>query len=53
MVPKMPERRVVMLFIEGLHDRLRGLVKALRPTTLHDAIQTALNLETTPTSYQP
>lgn len=38
MVPEMPEKRVVMSFIEGLHDRMRGLVKALKPRTLHDAI---------------
>ncbi|KAH9323964.1 hypothetical protein KI387_043905 [Taxus chinensis] len=47
MVPEMPERRVVMLFIEELHDRLRGLVKALKPTTLHEAIRTTLDLDTT------
>ncbi|KAH9300755.1 hypothetical protein KI387_012338, partial [Taxus chinensis] len=48
MVPEMPERRVVMLFIKGLQDRLRGFVKALKPGTLHEAIQTALDLDTTP-----
>ncbi|XP_059075204.1 uncharacterized protein LOC131875180 [Cryptomeria japonica] len=54
MVPKMQDRCVVMLFIEGLHDRLRGLVKALKPKTLHEAIQTTLDLDTSPppTSYQ-
>lgn len=54
MVPEMPNRCVVMLFIKGRHDRLRGLVKALKPRTLHEAIQTTLDLETTPppTSYQ-
>ncbi|KAH9292410.1 hypothetical protein KI387_042400 [Taxus chinensis] len=52
MVPEMPERQVVMLFIEGLHDRLRGLVKALKPTTLHEAIRTTLDLDTTPVQPQ-
>ncbi|KAH9292872.1 hypothetical protein KI387_041945, partial [Taxus chinensis] len=52
MVPEMPEKRVVMLFIEGLHDRLRGFVKALKPRNLHEAIQTAMDLDTTP-PFQP
>ena len=41
-----------MLFVEGLSDRLRGLVKAHKPSTLHDAIGLALDLETTP-PFQP
>ncbi|XP_059067585.1 uncharacterized protein LOC131858373 [Cryptomeria japonica] len=48
MVLEMPDRRVVMLFIEGLHERLRGLAKALRPGTLQEAIQLTLDLDTTP-----
>lgn len=54
MVPEMPDRCVVMLFIEGLHDKLWGLVKALKPKTLHEAIQITLDLDTSPppTSYQ-
>ncbi|KAH9305999.1 hypothetical protein KI387_010403, partial [Taxus chinensis] len=35
----------------GLHDRLRRFVKALNPRTLHEAIQMALDLDTTP--FQP
>ncbi|GLJ25229.1 hypothetical protein SUGI_0482720 [Cryptomeria japonica] len=34
MVPDMPNGRVVILFIEGLHERLRGLVKDLKTMTL-------------------
>ena len=52
MVPDMTERRVTMLFVEGLSDGLRGLVKAHKPSTLHDAIGLALDLETTP-PFQP
>lgn len=52
MVPDMSERRVTMLFVEGLSNRLRGLVKAHKPNTLHDAIGLALDLETT-SSFQP
>lgn len=48
MVPEMLVRRVVMLFIEGLHERYYGLVKALKPKTLQEAIQLTLNLDTTP-----
>lgn len=48
MVPDMTERRVTMLFVEGLSDRLHGLVKAHKLSTLHDAIGLALDLETTP-----
>lgn len=48
MVPEMPDSRVVMFFIEGLHERYRGLVKALKPKTLQEAIQLTLDLDTTP-----
>lgn len=53
MAPKMLEKRVTMLFVEGLHDRMRGLVKAHKPKTLDEAIERALDLDTTPTSYPP
>lgn len=51
MVPNMTEKRVTMLFVEGLNDKLKGLVKARRPNTLDDAIQLALDLDITP--FQP
>ncbi len=41
-----------MLFIEGLQNRLKGLVRAYKPTTLKDAIDVILRLDTTSTSYQ-
>ncbi|KAH9324703.1 hypothetical protein KI387_004881, partial [Taxus chinensis] len=47
----MTEKRVVMLFIEGFHDRLRGFVKAPKPRTLHEVIQTTMDLDTT--LFQP
>ena len=37
-----------MLFIEGLQDRLKGLVRAFQPATLKDAIDVTLRLDTTP-----
>ncbi|XP_059068173.1 uncharacterized protein LOC131858745 [Cryptomeria japonica] len=52
MVPDMPQRRSVMLFIEGLQDRLKGLVRAFQPATLKEAIEVTLRLDTVPTSYQ-
>lgn len=52
MVPDMSERRVTMLFVEGLSDNLRGLVKAHKPSTLHDAIGLAIDLKVTP-PFQP
>ena len=38
-----------MLFIEGLQDRLKGLVRAFQPATLKDAIDVTLRLDITPT----
>ncbi|XP_057812846.2 uncharacterized protein LOC131026858 [Cryptomeria japonica] len=52
MVPDMPQRHSVMLFIEGLQDRLKGWVCAFNLTTLKDTIDVTLRLDTTPTSYQ-
>ncbi|XP_059075327.1 uncharacterized protein LOC131875270 [Cryptomeria japonica] len=52
MVPDMPQRRSVMLFTEGLQDRLKGLVRAFQPATLKEAIEVTLRLDTVPTSYQ-
>jgi len=52
MVPDMIEKRTIMLFVEGLNDKLKGLVKAHKPSTLDDAIELALDLDTTP-SFHP
>ena len=51
MVPDMPHKHNVMLFIGGQQDRLKGLVCAFQPTTLKDDIDVTLRLDTTPT-YQ-
>lgn len=52
MVLDMPQRRKVILFIEGLQDRLKGWVCAFKSATLKDAIDVTLRLDTTPNSYQ-
>ncbi len=52
MVPDMTQKHSMMLFIEGLQDRLKGLVRAFQLATLKDAIDVTLKLDTTPTSYQ-
>ena len=49
MVPDMPQKCSLMLFIEGLQDRLKGLVRAFQSATLKDAIDVTLRLDTTPT----
>lgn len=38
MVSDISEARLVMLFVEGLIDPLRGWVRAYKPVTLHDVI---------------
>lgn len=45
-MPDVTERRSITLFIEGLHERLRGLINAFDPLTLQEAIKATLNLET-------
>ncbi len=52
MVPDMYLSRCVMLFIEGLQDKLKGLVRAFRPTSLKEAIDVTFRLDTPPTPYQ-
>ena len=42
MVPDMTQKRSVMLFIEGLQDMLKGLVRAFQLATLKDAIDVTL-----------
>ena len=34
MVPNMSEKRIVYLFLDGLEDSIKGLVKAFSPSTL-------------------
>ena len=46
MVADMSEKRVVYLFLDGLEDSVKGLVKAFSPSTLHEAIKRSLQLET-------
>ena len=46
MVPDMSEKRIVYLFLDGLEDSVKGLVKAFSPSTLQEAIKRSLQLET-------
>ena len=46
MVPNMSEKRIVYLFLDGLEDSVKGLVKAFSPSTLQEAIKRSLYLET-------
>ena len=46
MVPNMSEKRIVYLFLDGLEDFVKGLVKAFSPSTLQEAIKRSLQLET-------
>ncbi|KAH9293373.1 hypothetical protein KI387_041420 [Taxus chinensis] len=45
MVLDISEKRLVLLFIEGLGEPLKGLVKAFSPPSLQGAIKKALDLE--------
>lgn len=45
MVLDVSDKRLTFFFIEGLSDSFHGLVRALEPTTLEDAIWKALSLE--------
>jgi len=44
MVCDVSEDRIMFLFIEGLLEPFKGLVKAFTPPTLQDAIRKALDL---------
>jgi outer membrane translocation and assembly module TamA len=44
MVPDMTESRLLMMYIEGLTEPLRGWVKAFKPNTLQDAIERTKDL---------
>lgn len=44
-VQNISPKRVIFLFIDGLLEPLKGLVKAFEPATLKDAIKITLSLE--------
>ena len=45
MVPNLSVERRVYMFIDGLDEPLHGLVESTKPTTLHDAIERARDLQ--------
>jgi hypothetical protein len=45
MVTDIFEARLVMLFVEGLTEPLRGWVKAYKPTTLQDAVSRTRDMQ--------
>jgi hypothetical protein len=45
MVTDISEARLVMLFVEGLSEPLRGWVKAYKPATLQDAVSRARDMQ--------
>lgn len=45
MVPNISERRLVVLFMEGLMEPLRGWLKAFDPPTLQEAMKKARSME--------
>jgi len=45
MVLDVMEKRLIILFVEGLGDSLKGLVRAFELGSLHEAIRRALSLE--------
>ena len=45
MVPNFSTTRTVYVFIDGLDEPLHGLVKSTKPTTLHDLIERARDLQ--------
>ena len=45
MVPNLSAARRVYMFIDGLDEPLHGLFKSTKPTTLHDAIDRARDLQ--------
>lgn len=53
MVPGISEDRLTYLFIEGLLDATHGIVSALDPSTLQEAILKATRLDTAQTRGKP
>lgn len=47
MIHHIPEERLTFLFIEGLAEPLRGMVKVSSPRSLDDAIRATYDLEPT------
>ena len=45
MVPHISERRLVVLFMEGLLEPIRGWIKAFDPPTLREAMKKARGME--------
>ena len=45
MVPDLSATRMIYMFVEGLVEPLRGLVRSTRPATLQDAISKTLDLQ--------
>ena len=45
MVPDLSSAQRIYMYVEGLAEPLRGLVKSARPTTLHDAISRTRDLQ--------
>ena len=45
MVPDLSAARMIYMFIDGLAEPLRGLVRSTRPTTLHDAVGRTRDLQ--------
>ena len=45
MVPSISERRLVVLFMEGLTEPLKGWIKAFDPPSLQEAMRKARNME--------
>jgi hypothetical protein len=53
MVIDISEKRLVMLFMKGLEEPLRGWVKVFRPTTLHDTIMKTQDMAGTVPKKEP
>ena len=45
MVPDLSAARMIYIFVEGLAEPLRGLVRSTRPATLQDAISRTRDLQ--------
>lgn len=45
MIHHIPNKRLIFLFIKGLYELLRRMVKISHPRTMDDTIQVAYNLD--------
>ena len=50
LVTDVSERRILVLFMDGLADPLRGWIKALNPPTLQEAIKKARDMDSSSAS---